>query len=428
MIIWSWKTRVAVLAAAAVLGLFFWWLLFLRGYGTVVLATGQEGGTYTVIGEGLSEFAKGSEGRLQIETIGSRGTSENLKLLESGQADFAIVQSGQSLSDEVRVVAKLYTEVLHIFFNNESFDVFSRDLSGKRLCVGEEGSGSRDIARLLLSHFEIENYEEISLSPREGLDALQKGEVDAVFLVTALQSDVVRSALRFGDLRFEDLEDSRAGLVASFPYLVETRVPAMTYPCPKAQKGAVPLVDVETIGVPSLLVCREDLSSEVVYEVTKTLFASRNFLLDLTPEAYQISEVGSSELFPWPIHEGAQRYYHRREPGFLERYAEVMAFLMSLLAASWAVWGTVTKWSSRKKKNRIDDYYLEVAAAFLRLEEDELSLESLAEERARLRKLRSAAFQDLAREKLKADESFEILQNQMALCLDDVRRREERLR
>ena len=106
----------------------------------------------------------------------------------------------------------------------------------------------------------------------------------------------------------------------------------------------------------------------------------------------------------------------------------MMAFLMSLAAAAWAVWGTVSRWSARTKKNRIDDYYLEVAAAFLRLDEEELSLQSLTEERTRLRNLRSRAFQDLANERLKADDSFGIFQDQLALCLEDVRRLEGRLK
>ena len=269
---------------------------------------------------------------------------------------------------------------------------------------------------------------EVQVPPREAMLQLRQGEVDAVFLVTALNSQVICDAVKEGELRFLDLGGSVPGLVTRFPSLIESSVPAMTYPCPSLIGGAMPEQRVVTLGVPSLLVCRKDIPAEVVYEVTKELFASRNKLADLTPEAYQIAEVNSTDLFPWSVHEGAQRYYHRREPGFLERYAEVMAFMMSLGAASWAVWGTVSKWSSRKKKNRIDDYYLEVAAAFIRLEEDDLSMESLAEERARLRKLRSKAFQDLAGEKLKADNSFEIFQNQVALCLDDVRRREERLR
>ena len=428
MIAWNWKVRASLLLGIGVLGLLFWWLFFLRGFGTVVLATGQEGGTYRVLGKGFADFAKETDARFRVETRGSKGTAENLRLLEQGEADFAIVQSGQVSSDEVKVVAKLYSEVLHILVPVDSQVNKLPDLSGQRLCIGEEGSGSRFVSLPLLKHFGVDVSNEVSLPPSEALQQLRAGRVDAVFLVTALNSEVICEAVHGGELRFLSVGESLPGLVVRFPFLTESRVPAMSYQCAPSSVGAMPIATIETVGVPSLLVCRRDMSAEVVYEVTRELFASRNKLADLTPEAYQIAEISSSDLLPWAVHGGAQRYFQRREPGFLERYAEVMAFLMSLGAASWAVWGTVSKWSSRKKKNRIDEYYLEVAAAFLRLDEEELSLKSLAEERSRLRNLRSRAFQDLAKERLKADDSFGIFQDQLALCLEDVRRREERLK
>lgn len=428
MIVWNWRTRLGLMLGAGILGVFFWWLVFLRGFGTVVLATGQEGGTYTVLGGGFADFAEETNARFRVETLATEGTPENLRLLEEEEADFAIVQSGQATSDEVRVVAKLYSEVLHILVPQKSPLYSLSELEGKRLCLGGEGSGSRVVSLPLLEHFGVEAINEIQVSSSEALKRLRRGEVDVVFLVTALNSKMICEAVRDGELRFLSLGESVKGLVTRFPFLTESSVPAMTYSCPPSSQGAMPELAVKTVGVPSLLVCRDDIPAEVVYEVTKELFSSRNKLSNLTPEAYQIAEITPTDLLPWSVHDGAQRYFRRREPGFLERYAEVMAFLMSLAAASWAIFGAISKWSSRKKKNRIDDYYLEVAAAFVRLEEDDLSLESLAQERARLRKLRSGAFQDLAKEKLKADDSFEIFQNQVALCLDDVRRREERLR
>ncbi|YCM46849.1 TAXI family TRAP transporter solute-binding subunit (plasmid) [Verrucomicrobiaceae bacterium 227] len=402
-------------------------MFFLRGFGTMVLATGQTGGTYTALGQGFAEFAEETETRFRLETLPSKGTPENLKLLESGRADFAIVQSGQASPDEVRVVAKLYSEVLHILVRNESAVESLSQLDGMKLCLGEVGSGSRVVSLPLLEHFGVDTSHEVPLAPDEALRQLREGEVDAVFLVSALHSASIREGVGGGALRFVNLGNVVSGLVARFPFLKETSVPAMTYQCPSRDEGAMPRSTVESVGVPSLLVCRKDVPAEVVYEVTKALFASRNKLSDLTPEAYQISEITSADLLPWSIHEGAQRYFRRREPGFLERYAEVMAFLMSLGAASWAIFGAVSRWSSRKKKNRIDEYYLEVAAVFLRLDE-ELSLKSLKEEKARLRSLRSRAFQDLAEERLKADDSFGIFQDQLALCLNDVRRREERVK
>ena len=424
----NWKRRLLSLAGVVALGVFCWWLFFLRGFGTVVLATGQQGGTYTVIGKGLSDYVEESGARFRVETRASRGTKENLTLLENGEADFAIVQSGETDSDQVRVVARLYSEVLHILVSRSSPAATLEDFAGQRICLGEEGSGSRVVSEPLLAHFGVTDFEEVPLPPQEALASLKAGKLDAVFLVTALQSEVIREAVRGDELRFMSLGNAGPGLVARFPFLTESSVPAMTYQSEGEERGAMPSQSVVAVGVPSLLVCREGVSAEVVYEVTKSLFASRNKLSRFSPEAYQIGEITSADLFPWSVHDGAQRYYRRREPGFLERYAEVMAFLMSLAAAAWAVWGGVSRWTSRKKKNRIDDYYLEVAAAFLRLDEEALSEESLEEERGRLRSLRSRAFQDLANERLKADDSFGIFQDQLALCLEDVRRREERLK
>ena len=426
MIIWDWKTRTGLLLGAGTLGFFFWWLFFLRGFGTVVLATGQSGGTYTLLGKGFADFAETTEARFRVETRASRGTPENLKLLETGEADFAIVQSGPASSDEVRVVAKLYSEVLHILVRDESPVKSLAQMSGMRLCLGEVGSGSRVVSLPLLEHFGIDTSNEVQFPPSEALKQLRAGEVDAVFLVTALRSEMICEGVRGGTLRFVNLGDAVSGLEVRFPFLKGGGIPAMTYQCPSRNEGAMPRSRVETVGVSSLLVCRKDVSAEVVYEVTRELFASRNKLSNLTPEAYQIAEITSSELLPWSVHEGAQRYFRRREPGFLERYAEVMALLMSLAAATWAIFGMVSRWSSHQKKDRIDEYYVEVAAVFLRLDE-ELSLESLKEEKERLHRLRSRAFQDLANERLNADESFGIFQDQLALCLNDVRRREEGL-
>ena len=155
MIAWNWKVRASLLLGIGVLGLLFWWLFFLRGFGTVVLATGQEGGTYRVLGKGFADFAKETDARFRVETRGSKGTAENLRLLEQGEADFAIVQSGQVSSDEVKVVAKLYSEVLHILVPVDSQVNKLPDLSGQRLCIGEEGSGSRFVSLPLLKHFGV---------------------------------------------------------------------------------------------------------------------------------------------------------------------------------------------------------------------------------------------------------------------------------
>ena len=422
-----WKLILIGSCGALLLGLGLWWLLFLRGFGAATLATGQNGGTYQALGDGLAEYVNEREGRVSLETLGSEGTVENLELLEKREVDFAIIQSGYVATDQVRVVAKLYTEVLHVMVREGDRDWSLADLKEKRVSLGEQGSGSRMVGLQLLEHFGVSDYSEHVLSPEESVKALKNNEVDAVFLVSAIQSKVVRDAVAAGGVDFLNLGQANAGLVARFPDLVVTQIPAMTYRCSARAEGAMPAEAISTVGVNSLLVCHRAVEAGMVYEVTRSLLAGRSELSQVAPEAYQISEVSGADLLPWPVHEGAQRYYRRRDPSFLERYSDVMAFLISLTAASWAVWKALSRWTSRTKKNRIDYYYLEVAAAFVRLDEEELSHEILMGEQQRLRNLRTKAFRELANERLAADDSFGIFQDQLALCLDEVRRRKERV-
>ena len=414
---------VAVLAFAFLI----WWFLTARGLGSYTLATGQDGGTYAVLGRVLEERVAG---RIEIKARETEGSVENLRLLRDGEADFAIVQGGERPIEGLETVCPLYQDVLHVLVSEQSRVRTLRDLRGARISVGPEGSGMRKVALAVLAHFEVKDFEVIDGPEWTGIEVagLHDGGVDAVFRVTALHSRVIEEAMGAGGLRLIGIGAAGEGLASRLPYLVPATIPAFAYPCASSEEGAAPRRAVQTVGLTSYLVCGSNVPAGAVYEMTKEVYGNRNQLMAVAPETAQIQEDFDRDRLMWPLSEGARKYLRRREPGFLERYAEVMAFLMSLGAATWAVWGAIAKWSSRKKKNRIDDYYLEVAAAFIRLEEDELSLESLAEERTRLRKLRGGAFHDLASEKLKADDSFEIFQNQVALCLDDVRRREERLR
>ncbi|MEM9079357.1 MAG: TAXI family TRAP transporter solute-binding subunit [Verrucomicrobiota bacterium] len=398
-------------------GLFVWWSVFLRGAGKYTLATGEEGGTYAVFGRVLEERV---EGRIRLEARNTQGTGENLRLLTERSADFAIVQGSESPTEGVRTVCPLYQDVLHVLVREESEIQFLRDLRGMRISVGPKESGMRQVALEILKHFGVDDFE---LVEGRGIEVrgLLDSDVDAVLRVTALHSEVIREAVGSGGIRFIGLGEAAGGLTSRFPYLKQAEVPAFVYPCSKSREGALPKQTVQTVGVSSFLVCREGLSTGAVYEMTEGVYENRNPLLAVAPEAMQIQEHFERDSLIWPLHEGARKFFRRQEPGFFERYAEVIALLMSVAATSWAFLGALSKWSSKQKRNRIDDYYLEVASAFLRIEEAELSQESLEQEESRLKDLRSRAFKDLANEKLKADESFRILQDQLALCLGEVR-------
>jgi len=142
-----------------------------------------------------------------------------ISLLEKGEVDFAFVQSGLEGSQRVRTVAKLYDEVLHVMVHRDSGRTHLSDLKGACISLGAKGSGSRVVGIDLLEHFGVEVFQEKPLEPREAIEALKKKEIDAVFLVTALQSEVVRDAMGEGQVRFVNLAEGSAGVVARYPHL-----------------------------------------------------------------------------------------------------------------------------------------------------------------------------------------------------------------
>ncbi|MDP0491591.1 MAG: TAXI family TRAP transporter solute-binding subunit [Verrucomicrobiota bacterium JB023] len=417
--------RLSIGLGSLLLGLLIWWFFWKRSLGESVVATGPEGGVYAVLGNGLSQEVAESEARFRLRPMPSQGTRENVTLLENREADFAFLQGGPSRAENVRVVAKLYQEVLHLLVREELATL--TDLEGARVSVGEFGSGTMPVAEAILDHLKLGEQRIRGLSPARAIEALGRKELDGVMLVSAPLSPLVCEAMGSGQFRLLSFEEEVPALLLRYPYLEEAGIPARSFP--SVDPGGInrPLSTIATVGVDSLLVCRKDLSKQLVNKVTREFFRNRSDLTGLAPEAYQIREQTEPAGLIWPVHEGAQAYYRRREPSFMERYAEVIALLLSVAATAWGVLGTVAKWSARRKKNRIDDYYLEVAATFLRIEDPELSLAILKEEESRLCSLRTDAFSDLAKEKLKADESFRIFQDQLTMCLAEIRERIQRV-
>jgi hypothetical protein len=93
-------------------------------------------------------------------------------------------------------------------------------------------------------------------------------------------------------------------------------------------------------------------------------------------------------------------------------YAEAISLGLTLLVGVWSGSIALRQWIQRRKKNRIDAYYLEVTTDPPDL--TTASRDQLLERRARLIRIRERAFADLVAERLEADESFSIFQNQVA--------------
>jgi len=384
----------------------------------IVIATGPDTGTYHALGMALARVLEGAGVVQTAEVRATGGSVANMDLIGSvdGGVDLAFVQSDTPAPTRARLVAPLYNEVLHILVSKVVADEVRTlfDLRGRRVSLGPEGSGTRQLSKRVLAHFGVEIGEDLVLLPGEATAGLIDGSVHAAFVLNAIPARMVAALAEKDAVRFLSLGDAQEygneadALALVFPSIRGTTIPRSTY-------VRLPARPVRTIEVSAMLIARSDLDPNLVRSIAATIFENRTGAGGLEGTdlvvASRIRENYRPGAVAIPFHEGAVAYYHREEPPFFVEYAEAMSLGLTLLVGAYSGYIALREWMRRRMKNRLDAYLLEVE----RQTEDlgSLSLDELMEHRDALDQVRHRAFSDLVTERLMADESFTIFQNHL---------------
>jgi uncharacterized protein len=118
--------------------------------------------------------------------------------------------------------------------------------------------------------------------------------------------------------------------------------------------------DLPTISVRRILVANSRVSTEAIYELTKTIYENRQVLMNKMPLANEISPPDTNGGSLLPLHLGAANYYNRLEPDFLTKNSDLIGLVVTifLAALSW-IWQLKEQFS-RIQKNRSDLYNTEL--------------------------------------------------------------------
>lgn len=412
-------TVLALIVLLATVGVWFLGRRFASEDGSpreLVIVTGPATGIYHALGSALGRLLESGgvvDSAVVIPTEGSVANARRISGLDGG-ADLAFLQSDTPVDSDVRLIAPLYDEVLHILISARVADDVAGvdDLNDRRLSLGTARSGTRQVAQAVLRHFRVEPGADLALSPEETVAGLVDGSIDAAFLLSAIPSPTIRRLTESGAVRFLSLGDAQEiGNEADALALVEPRLTAFTIP--RATYARFPVRPVRTVTVSALLVARRDLDAELTRDVTTMLFEHRLGLTDDGGRELAVAERIRDEYHPErsliPYHDGAVAYYRREEPPFFVAYAEAISLGLTLAVGAYSGWVALRQWMKRRRKDRIDAYLLEVERRTRNL----LSLPSreLVELRDALDEIRHRALADLVAERLQADESFTIFQN-----------------
>ncbi len=311
---------VAFLAVVAILFATLW-ILIPPPPRSIELATGFPTGLYQMFGEKLqSELAE--EGvSLKLRTTG--GSAENLALLSDPHSgvDFAIVQGGVAdIAKHPHLVslAGLFYEPVWVWYRESAFKSdggklgLLSQLKGKRVSVGNEGSGTFALSSELLKVTGLKSGDLITeqLKPIEALEKFRKGELDAVFLVSAPEAPIVRDFYQTPGIRLMSFEQADA-YGNLFPYLSKVTIPRGIV----SIEHDVPKQNIDVLAATATLVGKDNISPALV---TLLLGDTYDILKSYT-YLQRPGEFPSGVGLDFPLQVDAE-IYMKDGPSFLHRY------------------------------------------------------------------------------------------------------------
>lgn len=299
-----------------------YWLVgtfVLRTPTSFTIATGRQGGAYYQYAQAYAEQL--AELGITVNIVESAGTVETLSLLNRRSVDVGFVQSGVAgsvVTEGLYSLGSIFYEPIWIFYHPERFAEpveYLTQLEGKRIAIGEIGSGTNVLAQELLGQNGVTaaNSTWLQLPAVEGADQLRSGDVDALFLVLAPSSVLVADLLADTSLSLMNMRRARA-YVARYSFLSDTIIGEGTVDLARN----VPSEDKTILLTTATLVANEQLHPDSARQLL-TAAIDVHRLGGLLEEEGEFPSPVNSE-FPVPM---AVETFLEVGPTGLERYLPV---------------------------------------------------------------------------------------------------------
>ena len=294
----------------------------------VTIGTGGQTGVYYVAGQSICRFLnRGSaEHGIKCNAPASGGGVANVNGIRSGEFNFGIMQSDHQYKamegvapfekegkmDDIRAVFSLQSEVFTVLARRSANIKGLDDLKGKRVNIGNPGSGQRDTLEEIMK---VKGWDKsvfslaAELKPAEQASALGDNNIDAMTYFVGHPNGAIQEATTTTDAVLVPVTGAEIDkLLAEKTYYTKADIPGGLY---KGNDQPTP-----SIGGKAVLSTSAKADPEVVYQLVKSVFDNLERFKRLHPafaelQAEDMIRVGLTA----PLHEGAERYY--REKGWL---------------------------------------------------------------------------------------------------------------
>ena len=294
----------------------------------VTIGTGGQTGVYYVAGQSICRFLNRGSGDhgIKCNAPASGGGVANVNGIRSGEFNFGIMQSDHQYKamkgeapfqaegpmDDIRAVFSLQSEVFTLLARRDAKIASFDDLKGKRVNIGNPGSGQRDTLDEILR---VKGWDKSAFSlaaelkPAEQAAALGDNNIDAMTYFVGHPNGAIQEATTTVDAVLVPVTGAEIDrLLAEKSYYTRAEIPGGLY---KGNDAPTP-----SIGGKAVLSTSAKTDPETVYQLVKSVFDNLERFQRLHPafkdlKAEDMIRVGLSA----PLHEGAERYY--RERGWL---------------------------------------------------------------------------------------------------------------
>ena len=283
-------------------------------------AGGPSGGTFQYYASAIATI--GQKQRQKLLARSSGGSIENIRLVNSQKADFAVAYSGhvyagvhgslkndESQYTDVLVMAYLYGAPAQLVVKIDDGINQPLDLVGKRVGVGNAGSGAAANAEIYFSSLGIwDKMDREFLGYRNAATAMQNGQLDAFWVFTGYPSASILEVAMQAEIKLLDTYSAgeSAGLFQNNPFFTPVTIPANTY------KGQTQ--DISSFQDGALLVANAKVPDEVVHQILTSIYNPEGleYLVSVHNSAKSMTTETGLKGVVTRIHPGAVKFWQEK--------------------------------------------------------------------------------------------------------------------
>jgi TRAP transporter TAXI family solute receptor len=377
----------------------------------ILLAAGDARGRRAEIAQALANEAR-SHG-LDVTVVESEGSEDSREMVERREVDVALVQGGLDGNDDVREVAPLVLESLHLLVRGDS-DVWTlEDLRGQRVMLAPPRSGTRSLSLSLTELAGLHpghDYTEVPMTYAE-LDAASDAELpDAIFHISTLPSPNARRLLIGRGYRLVPLPFAQAMSLRDVA-VSQGVIPAYAYDA----APATPREDVPTLATRMIAIASRHTRPEAVRRLLEALESERFLRHANLPRP----DPGLFLQPEFPLHPGTVGWMHRDDPLFTSEDVQGIESLRSFIVSLIVALVLLYRWWRTRRLHGLDSYLADAA----RIDRDAMAVEDAATLdlprmlalRGELGKVKTSALAAFARGEIHSEE---LLSSFLVHCAD----------